>query len=142
LILKLILSRFARVTAILLSSGVPILQVLGLASEGADNAVVSRVIDDVRSSVNQGNGMLAPMKESGIFPPVVIQMVSAGEQTGKMDELLTHVADYFDEQVDYMITNMVSLIEPVLIFILGCGVLLMALGIYLPMWNMMSIFKR
>ncbi len=142
LILKLILSRFARITAILLSSGVSILQVLTLASQGAGNAVVSRVIDDVRSSVNQGTGMLAPMKESGIFPPVVIQMVSAGEETGKMSELLTHVADYFDEQVDYIISNMVSLIEPILIFILGCGVLLMALGIFLPMWNMMSFFKK
>jgi len=142
LILKLILSRFARITAILLSSGVSILQVLGLASEGAGNVVVSRVIDDVKVSVNQGKGMLAPMKESGIFPPVVIQMVSAGEETGKMSELLTHVADYFDEQVDYTISNMVSLIEPILIFVLACGVLLMALGIFLPMWNMMSLFKR
>jgi len=142
LILKLILSRFARITAILLSSGVSILQVLGLASEGAGNVVVSRVIDDVKTSVNQGKGMLTPMKESGIFPPVVIQMVSAGEETGKLSELLTHVADYFDEQVDYTISNMVSLIEPILIFILGCGVLLMALGIFLPMWNMMSLFKK
>jgi len=142
LILKLILSRFARITAILLSSGVSILQVLGLAAEGAGNVVVSRVIDKVKVSVNQGKGMLAPMKESGIFPPVVIQMVSAGEETGKMSELLTHVADYFDEQVDYTISNMVSLIEPILIFVLGCGVLLMALGIFLPMWNMMSLFKR
>ena len=142
LILKLVLSRFARITAILLASGVSILQVLGLASEGAGNVVVSRVIDNVKVSVNQGKGMLAPMKESGIFPPVVIQMVSAGEETGKMSELLTHVADYFDEQVDYTISNMVSLIEPILIFVLGCGVLLMALGIFLPMWNMMSLFKR
>lgn len=142
MILKLILSRFARITAILLSSGVAILQVLDLASEGAGNVVVSRVIDDIKTSVNQGKGMLAPMKESGIFPPVVIQMVSAGEETGKMSELLTHVADYFDEQVDYIISNMVSLIEPILILVLGCGVLLMALGIFLPMWNMMSLFKR
>jgi len=142
LVLKLTLSRFARITAILLSSGVSVLEVLGLASEGTGNAVVSRVIDDLKTSVNQGKGMLAPMKESGIFPPVVIQMVSAGEETGKMSELLVHVADYFDEQIDYTIGNMVSLIEPILIFVLGCGVLLMALGIFLPMWNMMSIFKK
>ncbi len=142
LILKLILSRFARITALLLASGVSILQILGLASQGAGNAVVSRVIDDVKSSVNQGKGMLAPMKESGIFPPVVLQMVSAGEETGKLSELLSYVADYFDEQVDYTINNMVALIEPILIFVLGCGVLLMALGIFLPMWNLMSLFKK
>jgi type II secretory pathway component PulF len=142
LILKLILSRFTRITAILLSSGVPILQILGLASEGAGNVVVARVIDNTRVSVNQGRGMLAPMKESKMFPPVVIQMVSVGEETGKMSELLSHVADYYDEQIDYTINNMVSLIEPILIFVLGCGILVMALGIFLPMWNLMSLFKK
>lgn len=142
LVLKLILSRFMRITSILLSSGVPILTVLSLASEGSGNRVVSRVIDNIRASVNEGKGMLAPIKESGIFPPVVIQMVSVGEDTGKLTELLAHVADYYDEQVDYMINNLVSLIEPILIFVLGCGVLLMALGIFLPMWNLMSLFQK
>lgn len=142
LILKLILSRFTRITSILLSSGVPILQVLTLASEGSGNRVVGRIIDNIRASVNQGRGMLGPIKESGIFPPVVVQMVAVGEETGKVSDLLAHVADYYDEQVDYMINNMVSLIEPILIFILGCGVLLMALGIFLPMWSMMSLFQK
>lgn len=142
LILKLILSRFTRITSILLSSGVPILQVLTLASEGSGNRVVGRIIDNIRLSVNQGKGMLGPIKESGIFPPVVVQMVAVGEETGKVSDLLSHVADYYDEQVDYMINNMVSLIEPILIFILGCGVLLMALGIFLPMWGMMSLFQK
>lgn len=142
LVLKLILSRFMRITSILLSSGVPILQVLTLASEGSGNKVVGRVIDNIRESVNRGQGMLAPIKESGIFPPVVVQMVSVGEDTGKLSELLAHVADYYDEQVDYTINNMVSLIEPILILILGCGVLFMALGIFLPMWGMMSLFQR
>lgn len=142
LILKLVLSRFSRITALLLSSGVPILQVLSLASEGAGNVVVSRVIDDVRVNVNQGKGMFGPMKESGLFPPVVTQMVSVGEETGRLSELLSHVADYYDEQVDYIINNLVSLIEPILIFILGCGVLVMALGIFLPMWSLMSLFKK
>ncbi len=142
LILKLILSRFCRIVAILLASGVSILQVLDLAAEGAGNVVISRVINQIKVSVNQGKGMLIPMKESGIFPPIVIQMVAAGEETGKLNELLLHVADYYDEQVDYTISNMVSLIEPILIFVLGCGVLLMALGIFLPMWNLMSLFKK
>jgi len=142
LILKLVLSRFMRITAILISSGVPILQILGLASESAGNVVVSRVIDNIKVSVNQGKGMVTPIKESGIFPAVVVQMVSVGEQTGRMSELLEHVANYYDEQVDYTINNLVSLIEPILIFILGCGVLVMALGIFLPMWNLISLFKK
>ncbi len=142
LILKIIVSRFTRVTAILLSAGVSILEVLDLTSEGAGNVVIARIINNIKISVNQGKGMLAPMKESGIFPSVVILMVSTGEQTGAMSELLTHVADYFDEQIDYTISNLVALIEPILIFILACGVLLMALGIFLPMWNIMSLFKK
>ena len=86
--------------------------------------------------------MLPVIKESGIFPTVVVQMVSVGEETGKVSELLGHVADYYDEQTEYIINNLVSLIEPMLIFILGCGVLLMALGIFLPMWNLISLFKK
>lgn len=142
LILKLSLSRFSRITSTLLLSGVPILQVLDLVSESAGNTAVSRTIDNIKTSVNQGKGMLPAMRQSRIFPPIVVQMVSAGEETGRISELLQHVADYYDEQIDYTINNMVSLIEPILIFILGLAVLLMALGIFLPMWNLISIFKR
>jgi MSHA biogenesis protein MshG len=142
LISKLILSRFTRILSTLLSSGVPILQILDLASGSAGNVVLARVIDDMKVSVNQGKGMLPVIKESGIFPTVVVQMVSVGEETGRISELLGHVADYYDEQTEYIINNLVSLIEPILIFILGCGVLLMALGIFLPMWNLISLFKK
>ena len=90
----------------------------------------------------EGKGIAEPMKVSGLFPPIVTQMVSVGEDTGKLDELLIHVSNYYDEQVDYTINNLTSLIEPILIFVLGLGVLFMALGIFLPMWNLMSIFKK
>jgi len=142
LILKLIISRFTKITSILLASGVSILSVLDLAAEGVGNVVVAQVINQIKASVNQGKGMLMPMKESKMFPPIVLQMVSAGEETGKLSELLSHVADYYDEQVDYTISNLVSLIEPILIFVLGCTVLFLALGIFLPMWNLMSLFTR
>jgi MSHA biogenesis protein MshG len=69
-------------------------------------------------------------------------MVAVGEETGKLDELLIHVSNYYDEQVDFTVSNLTSLIEPILIFVLGLGVLFMALGIFLPMWNLMSIFKK
>ena len=86
--------------------------------------------------------MLEPMKLSGIFPPIVTQMVSVGEETGKLDELLLHVSDYYDSQVDYTIQNLVSLIEPISIFVLGIGVMFMALGVFMPMWNLMHLFKK
>lgn len=142
LLLKLTMSRFSRVVGTLMRSGVPILQILELVSESVGNTVVSRTIDNIKVSVNEGKGMLEPMKISGMFPPVVIQMVSVGEETGKVDELLLHVSDYYDSQIDYTINNLVSLIEPILILVLGCAVLFMALGVFLPMWNLMSLFKR
>jgi type II secretory pathway component PulF len=141
LFMKITMSRFARITGTLTRSGVPILQILDLSSRGVGNAVIGRTIDTIRSSVNEGKGMSEPMKISGMFPPVVIQMVSAGEATGKVDELLLHVSDYYDSQVDYMIKNLTTLIEPILIFVLGCAVLFMALGIFLPMWNLMQLFR-
>lgn len=142
LVLKLSMSRFSRLTSMLMKSGVPILKVLELASGGAGNVIISRTIDSIKASVNEGKGMAEPMKVSGVFPPIVVQMVSAGEETGKVDELLLHVSDYYDSQVEYTIDNLTSLIEPILIFVLGTGVLFMALGIFLPMWNVMSLFKR
>ncbi|MDI6606505.1 MAG: type II secretion system F family protein [Candidatus Omnitrophota bacterium] len=142
LVLKLSMSRFARLTGTLMKSGVPILKILELSSGGAGNVIISRVIDNIRASVNEGKGMTEPMKVSGIFPPVVIQMVSAGEETGKVDELLLHVSDYYDAQAEYTISNLTSLIEPILILVLGSGVLFMAMGIFLPMWNVMNLFKR
>ena len=140
LLLKLSMSRFARITGILMRSGVPILRILELAATGAGNMIISRTLDNIRMSVSEGKGMVEPMRFSGMFPPVVTQMVSVGEETGKIDELLVHVADYYDSQTNYTIDNLTTLIEPILILILGCGVLLMALGIFLPMWNMMRLF--
>ncbi len=86
LVLKLSMSRFTRLTSMLMKSGVPILKVLELASGGAGNVIISRTIDSIKMSVNEGRGMTEPMKVSGVFPPIVVQMVSAGEETGKVDE--------------------------------------------------------
>jgi type II secretory pathway component PulF len=141
LTLKLAMSRFTRITATLMRSGVPLMQILDLSAAGAGNMAISGVIIDIKESVNEGRGMLEPMRKSGFFPVAVIQMVSVGEETGKLDELLMHVSDYYDTQVDYTVNNLVSLIEPMLIFVLGIGVLFMALGIFLPMWNLMNLFK-
>jgi len=138
---KITMSRFARITGTLTKSGVPILQILELTSNGVGNTVIARTIDSIKAGVNEGKGMSEPMKISGMFPPVVIQMVSAGESTGKVDELLLHVSNYYDSETDYTIKNLTTLIEPILIFVLGCGVLFMALGIFLPMWNLMKLFK-
>jgi len=142
LLQKIILSRFCRLTGVLIRSGVPILQIIDLGVESAQNMVVAKTLGDIKQSVNEGNGMLEPMKASGLFPPVVTQMVSVGEETGKLDDLLLHVSDYYDSNIDYTIENLVALIEPILILILGVFVTFMALGVFLPMWNLMNLFKR
>ena len=135
------MSRFARITAILMKSGVPILEVLDLSAKTCGNVIIARAISNIKESVNQGKGMSEPMKISGLFPNVVIQMVAAGEQTGKVDELLLNVADYYDIESGYMIKNLTTYIEPILILVLGVMVLIMALAIFLPMWNLIKVFK-
>ncbi|HNX68520.1 MAG TPA: type II secretion system F family protein [Candidatus Omnitrophota bacterium] len=142
LILKAEMSRFARVMAILLQSGIAALKALEIAYGSADNRVVAGAIEKIRVSVTEGTGMTQPMKESGIFPPSVVRMVRVGEETGKIDELLLKVSDYYDMQVDYIVSNLMVLIEPMLIVILGLMVLVLALGMFLPMWNMISLFRR
>jgi len=137
----LVMSRFSRITSLLMKSGVPILEVLDLSTKSTGNIIISRAIENIKESVNQGRGMSEPMKVSGLFPPVVIQMVAIGEQTGKVDELLLSVADYYDLESGYMIKNLTTYIEPVLIIILAMMVLGLALAVFLPMWNLIKIFK-
>jgi MSHA biogenesis protein MshG len=142
LLLKLSISRFTRITGTLMHSGIPILRILDISAGSTGNQVLTKAIMNVKSNVAEGKGMSEPMKLSGFFPPIVMQMVAVGEETGKLEDMLIHVSDYYDEQVDFTISNLTSLIEPILIFVLGLGVLFMALGIFLPMWNLMSIFRK
>ncbi|MDD5291851.1 MAG: type II secretion system F family protein [Candidatus Omnitrophica bacterium] len=141
LLSMLIIARFARITAILLKSGVPILEILNLAKSTAGNIIIARAIENIRESVKQGKGLSEPMKVSGLFAPIVVQMVAIGEQSGKVDELLLNVADYYDRETSYMIKNLTTYIEPLLIFALAVMVLIMALAIFMPMWNLIKVFR-
>ena len=103
--------------------------------------VIADSIDNIVDGIEEGKGIAEPMKASGLFPGIVIQMVKIGEETGKMNELLLKVSDYYDSQVDYTVKNLTVLIEPILIFGLGIMVLTMALAIFMPMWNLLSVFR-
>lgn len=142
LFLMLTMSRFSRIMAIMLRSGVPILTILEIVANAADNVVISGAIKDIMKSVNQGRGMAEPMARSKVFSTMVVQMVSIGEETGQVDVLLMRVADYYDQQSDFMIKNLTTMLEPILVVILGGAVLVLALAIFLPMWNMISLFRR
>lgn len=142
LMLMIVMSRFSRVAAMLIKSGLPILQVLELVKKTIGNIIVERAVENIRSSVAEGKGISEPMRISNLFPSMVVQMVAIGEETGKIDELLLRVAEYYDSQIEYTLKNLTTLIEPVLIFFLGFAVLAMSLAIFLPMWNMTQLFKR
>lgn len=141
LLSMVILSRLSRVMALLMKSGVPILHILNLAADTAGNAIFSDALMEMSKGVRDGRGISAPMQETGLFPPIVIQMVYMGEKSGNMPELLINVAEYYDMESDYLLKNMTTYIEPILIFFLGIMVLILALGIFLPMWNLVRVFQ-
>jgi type II secretory pathway component PulF len=138
---KIYLSRFCRMLAAMVRSGIPILEALVISSATAENQVISRVILDVRNKVSQGESLAAPMKGSNIFPPIAVSMVAIGEKAGNLENMLNKVADYFDRETDYTIKNLTPLLEPILIFGLALILLLFALGIFVPMWDLIKIYK-
>lgn len=137
----LIMSRFSRITAIMVKSGVPILDVLDTVSKVVDNAVVSGALLAIKEGVQQGKAIAEPMRISGVFSPLVLQMIAIGEETGRLDDLLLRVSEYYDQQTGYMIKNLSTMIEPIFIVILASGVLLLALSVFLPMWNMFGALQ-
>ncbi|MBI3595845.1 MAG: type II secretion system F family protein [Nitrospirae bacterium] len=139
--LKTALSRFARIFGTLTRSGLSILQTLEIVSQTVGNTVISRVVDNIRDSARQGRGIVQPMQVSRIFPPVVVQMVSIGEQTGKMEEMLMKVSEYYDQEVEYSIRNLSTSLEPLLLAVIGGVVLFLALAIFMPWWNLINVFK-
>lgn len=139
--LKVALSRFARTFGTLTRSGLPVLQTLEIVSGTVGNAAISRVVNSIREAAREGRGVVQPMKESRVFPVSITQMVAIGEETGQMDEMLTKVSEYYDREVDYAIKNLASALEPILLVLIGGVVLILALAVFMPWWNMMSVVK-
>ncbi len=140
--LKIAMSRFCRMTAVLSGSGIPIINTLGIVQGAVGNKIIANSIENIMNGISEGEGMAVSMKASGLFPGIVLQMVKIGEETGKIDELLMKVSDYYDSQVNYTVKNLTVLIEPILIFIIGIMVLFLALAIFLPMWSLISVFRH
>lgn len=140
--LKIIMSRFCRMTSTLTTSGIPIISTLEIVKTALGNKVIADSTENIIKGVSEGEGMAVSMKASNLFPSIVIQMVKIGEETGKIDDLLLKVSEYYDAQVNYTVKNLTVLIEPILILIMGIMVLILALAIFLPMWNLMSMFRH
>lgn len=141
LVNKLMLARLCRILSAMLKSGIPIIEALSITEDTIDNAILSKVMEDVKVSVSKGSGLSEPMRGAKVFPPLVIQMVTIGEKSGSLESMLSKVADYFDRDTDYTIRNLTPLLEPLLILVLGVFVVILALGVYLPMWDMIKIIK-
>lgn len=139
---KVAISRFARIFSSLQKSGLTMLLILDITAETVGNVAIARAIGSMRESIRQGKTLAAPMEESGFFPPLVVQMVAIGEETGDIDVMLAKVSDFYDMEVEYTLRNLSTMIEPILLLAVGGMVLFMALGIFLPMWNMITLFTR
>jgi len=142
LIYQMILARFARMFETLDRTGLPILRSLALVSKTVGNAYISQHIDAIAESVRRGRGIAPPMRESGVFPPMVVQMVATGEESGALDEMLRQVADYYDTEVERMAKNLTGLIEPVLILIMGIGVVFIIIAVIMPYMNILTSFGQ
>jgi type IV pilus assembly protein PilC len=141
LVHKTSLARFSRTFSVLLRSGVPILESLEITSETVGNVVVSRAIKDVQAGVKGGESISRPLEEHKVFPPMVVQMMAVGEETGALDELLDKIAMFYEQEVDATVSALTSLLEPLLIVVLGGCVGGMVVSLYMPMFNIIKLVK-
>ncbi|WP_019027301.1 type II secretion system F family protein [Colwellia piezophila] len=136
-----ILARFSHSFAIVLKAGVPMTTGLTLVAEAVDNSYMQEKISAMRKGIESGESLLRSAMASGLFTPLVLQMVAVGEETGRVDELLAEVGDYYEREVDYDLATLTARIEPLLLIIVAAMVLVLALGIFTPMWDMASAMQ-
>ena len=138
---KTALSRFSSTFAMLLRSGVPILQALEIVSDTVNNRVIGKAIADVQISVRDGESIAKPLTKYPVFPPMVVQMISVGEETGQVDTMLEKIAQFYDQEVEASVDALTSLIEPILIAIIGVAVGAAVVALYMPMFNIIKLIK-
>jgi MSHA biogenesis protein MshG len=136
-----ILARFSHSFAIVLKAGVPMTTGLTLVAEAVDNSYMQEKISAMRQGIESGESLLRSAIASALFTPLVLQMVAVGEETGRVDELLTEVGDYYEREVDYDLATLTARIEPLLLVVVAAMVLVLALGIFTPMWDMASAMQ-
>jgi len=141
LFLKIALSRFAYTFAMLNRSGIPILQTLEITSATINNIMLSQAVEEISRNIREGRSLADSMKETQMFTPLIIQMVSVGESSGTLDSMLMRITEYYDIEVDNTIKKISAYIEPFLTLFLGVVVLFLALAVFLPWWNMAKLFR-
>ena len=138
LVRKSSVARFTRTLSTLLSSGVSILEALEITAKTAGNVVVANAINHSVMAIAEGDTITGPLKETGVFPPMVIQMISVGEKTGGLDDMLSKIADFYDDEVDDAVTALTSIIEPIIIVFMGIVIGGILIAMYLPMFDIIG----
>ena len=139
---KVAVARFCRTLSTLISSGVPILDGLDITAKTSGNAQIEQAIRTVRSRIERGETIAAPLRATGIFPPMVVQMIGAGESTGALDAMLGKIADFYEEEVDVAVAGLLTILEPMLICVLGVIVGTIVIAMYLPLFELISQLSR
>jgi type IV pilus assembly protein PilC len=138
LLRKIAVARFCRTLATLTASGVPILDGLEITAKTAGNAIVEDAIMAVRKSVEEGKTVSEPLAETKVFPAMVVQMINVGEQTGALDQMLSKIADFYEEEVDTAVAGLLTLLEPIMIAVLGIIVGGIVIAMYMPIFDLIS----
>ena len=139
---RIALARFSRSFSMMLTAGVPILNSLSIVAASVGNKYIGNAVSDMGDGVQRGEGLTNTAQRTGLFTPLVLQMMSVGEETGAVDRLLDEVADFYEEEVDYELNQLSDAIEPILLVFLGALVLLLALGVFLPVWELSGAVSR
>jgi MSHA biogenesis protein MshG len=136
IVMKATLARFARSFALASKSGVPLTQAMTVVAQTVDNAYVGQRIERMRDGVERGESLSRCAAASGVFTPVVLQMIAVGEETGELDTLLTEIAQMYERETDYAVKGLAAAIEPILLLVIGALVLVLALGVFMPLWSL------
>jgi len=141
LLIMVAVSRFARTLSTLLASGVPVLTAMDITRNVLGNTELMRVVEDARASVSEGEGIAKPLRQAGRFPPIVTHMIAVGERTGQLEEMLLHVADAYDQQIEVRVGTMTSILEPLLIVVMGAVVGGIAFAILMPLLQLNEMIQ-
>ncbi len=142
LLRKVAVAKFTRTLGTLIKSGVPIIQGLDTVAQTAGNVVVEDAINAAKESIREGSRIADPLRKSGVFPPMVIQMISVGEETGALDTMLTKIADFYDQEVDTAVKGLTSMIEPIIIVVMGLVIGSIVICMFMPMFELGSLASK
>ncbi|MBI2251544.1 MAG: type II secretion system F family protein, partial [Armatimonadetes bacterium] len=135
---KVAISRFCRTLGTLLSSGVPIMQSLEIVGKASGNEVIALTLNKVRESIREGESIASPLGSSGLFPPMVTQMVAVGEETGNLDAMLAKIADFYDTEVEYLLSSLTAMLEPIMVVAMGGIVGFIVISVFLPLYQLIG----